>query len=198
MKRFALTILGFVIVFGVINFFRIYQDSSPTPNEAVNNYIARVTKNAPSKVEAIAAVSPVPTNTQGSELTILFHATEQDSQIHIAGFAIVRKSLLGWYVEKLQMVGKSPLPNDIMVTLDWSDGSQVIYGQVFLANATSVEAIFSDSIRGQIAVNTEIPSGSFVLFGSRYGELLEFKILDSKGNVLKQFTKYELQTDRLL
>lgn len=193
MKRFALTILGFVIVFGVISLFRIYQDSSPTPDEAVNNYIARVTKNAPSNVEDIAVVSTVPTNAQGDELTILFRATEQDSQTHIAGYAIVRKSLFGWYVKKLQMVGKSPLPNDLMVNLDRSNGNQVIYGQVFLVNATSVEAIFSDPAKDRIIVSSEIPSGNFVLFGSQYSELLEFRILDSNGNVLKQSTKDELQ-----
>jgi len=193
MKRFALTILGFVIVFGVISFFRIYQDSSPTPAEAVSNYIARVTRNAPRKVETIAIVSTIPSKAQHNELTILFSAKEQYPQIHIAGYAIVKKSLFGWYVEKLQMAGRSPLPDDVMVNLDLFDSSQVIFGQVFLANATSVEAIFNDPNKGQVTVGAKIPVGNFVLFGSQGSELVEFKILDSNGNVLRQFTKDELQ-----
>lgn len=193
MKRFALTVLGFVIVFGLISFFRIYQDSSPTPDEAVNNYIARVTKNAPRKVESITVVSAVPTDIQGNEPIILFRAIEQDSQTHNAGYAITKKNLFGWYVEKLQMVSRSPLPDDIMVNLDGSDGRQVIYGEVFLVNAASVEAIFSDPAKGQIIVSSEIPNGIFVLYGAHHGELIVFKMLDSNGNVLKQFTKDELQ-----
>jgi len=49
--------------------------------------------------------------------------------------------------------------------------------------------------QGQKTVASEIPSGNFVLFDSQYQELLEFKILDSKGSVLKQFTKDELQNE---
>lgn len=92
------------------------------------------------------------------------------------------------------MVGKSPSPDDLLAKLDWSDGSPLIFGQVFLVNAASVEAIFSDPNKNQITVSAEIPNGNFVLFGSEYGKLLELNILDSEGNVLQQFTKDELQS----
>jgi hypothetical protein len=91
------------------------------------------------------------------------------------------------------MVGRSPLPDDIMASLDWSDGAPVIYGQVFLARAASVAATFSDPNKGNVTISAEIPEGNFVLFGSQYGELITFKILDANGNVLKEFTREELQ-----
>jgi hypothetical protein len=195
MKRLAAIVLSLMVVFGAINSFRIYQDSSPTPYQAVSDYIARVTKNSPRKVESIAVISTTESSEKENVLTILFRATEQDPNIHMVGYAITKKTIFGWYVESLQMTGKSPRPDDVLVNLDWFDDKQVIFGQVFLANAASVEAIFNDSIKGQIIVASEIPSGIFVLFGSQYEELLEFKILDSKGSVLKQFTKDELQNE---
>jgi hypothetical protein len=195
MKRLAFAILGLVAAFGSIRFYHIYQYSSPTPNDAVSNYILRVeiASDSPQKVASITAVSSIPSGRQRNEQTLLFQAREQGSQIHIAGYAIVRKSLFGWYVEKLQMVGRSPLPDDIMASIDWSDGAQVIFGQVFLARAASVEAIFSDPNKGNITISAEIPEGNFVLFGSQYSQLRSFKILDANGNVLKQFTGEELQ-----
>ncbi len=194
MKRLALIVLELVVIFGTIRFYRLYQDSSPTPNDAVSTYILNVTSDTPRKVESITVVSSIQSGRQGNKQTLLFRANEQGSQIHVAGYAIVRKSLFGWYVEKLQMVGKSPLPDDVMASLDWSDGAPVIFGQVFLARAASVEATFSHPNKGNVTISAEIPEGNFVLFGSRYSELITFKILDVNGNVLKQFTGDELQS----
>jgi hypothetical protein len=195
MKRLAFAILGLIVAFGSIRFYHIYQYLSPTPNDAVSNYILRVAiaSDSPQKVESITVVSSVPSGRKRNEQTLLFQAREQGSQIHIAGYAIVRKSLFGWYVEKLQMAGRSPLPDNVMVSLDWSDGAPVIYGQVFLARAASVEAAFSDPNKGNVTISVEIPEGNFVLFGSQYSELMSFKILDANGSVLKQFTGEELQ-----
>jgi hypothetical protein len=193
MKRLALIILGLVIIFGAINLYRLYQDSSPTPNDAVSDYAIRITSNTPQKIKSVTVVSSMKSDSKGIEQTLLFRANEQGSQIHIAGYAIVRKNLFGWYVVKLQMTGKSPLPNDVMASLDWSDGAPVIYGQVFLANAAKVEAVFSDPNKGNVAISAEIPAGVFVLFGPQYNELTQFKILDVNGNVIKQFTRDELQ-----
>jgi len=195
MKRLAFAVLGLLVAFGSIRFYHIYQYSSPTPDEAVSNYIFRVAtaSASPQKVESIKVVSAIAPDRRMSQQTLLFQAREQGSQIHIAGYAIVRKSLFGWYVEKLQMTGRSPLPDDIMASLDSSDGAPVIFGQVFLARAASVEAIFSDPNKGNVTINAEIPEGNFVLFGSRYSELSTFKILDASGDVLKQFTEDELQ-----
>ena len=195
MKRFVLFLFGLVVIFGVIVLYRQYQDSFPTPNAAVSGHISRIIKNTPGEAENITVVSTTPHDGNNNELVLLFRASGKGTDIHVAGYAIVKKSLFGWYVEKSQMVGKSPLPDDIMVKLDSSEGGQAIYGQVFLADAASVEAVFSDPIKDQITVSTEIPSGNFVLFGSQHGELLEFKILDSKGNILKQFTMDELQNE---
>ena len=80
-----------------------------------------------------------------------------------------------------------------MASLDWSDGAPVIFGQVFLPRAASVEAMFSDPNKGNVTISAEIPKGNFVLFGSRYSELITFKILDGNDNVLKQFTGDEIQ-----
>ena len=195
MKRLAFAILGLVVAFGSIRFYHIYQYSSPTPDEALSNYILRVAiaSDSPQEVESIKVVAAITSDRWVSEQTLLFQAREQGSQIHIAGYAILRKSLFGWYVEKLQMMGRSPLPNDIMASLDSSDGAQVIFGQVFLARAASVEATFSDPNKGNETISAEIPDGNFVLFGSRYSELITFKILDVNGNILKQFTGDELQ-----
>jgi hypothetical protein len=195
MKRLGFAILGLVVAFGSIRFYHIYQYSSPTPNGAVGNYILHVAiaSHSPQKVESIKVVSTIASDRGVRQQTLLFQAREQGSQIHIAGYAIVRKSLFGWYVEKLQMMGRSPLPDDIMASLDWSDRAPVIFGQVFLARAASVEAAFSDPNKGNVTISAEIPAGNFVLFGSQYSELVTFKILDVNGNVLKQFTGDELQ-----
>ena len=42
------------------------------------------------------------------------------------------------------MVGKSPLPDDVMVGFDRSDSIPIVYEQVLLADVASVEAVFSD------------------------------------------------------
>ncbi len=195
MKRLAFAILGLVVAFGSIRFYHVYQYSSPTPDEAVSNYILRVAiaSDSPQKVESIKVVSAIASDRRVGQQTLLFQAREQGSQIHIAGYVILKKSLFGWYVEKLQMVGRSLLPDDVMASLDWSEGAPVIFGQVFLARAASVEAIFSDPNKGSVTTSAEIPEGNFVLFGPRYGELIMFKILDMNGNVLKKFTAEELQ-----
>jgi hypothetical protein len=195
MKRLAFAILGLVVAFGSIRFYHIYQYSSPTPDEAVRNYILRVAiaSDSPQKVESIMVVSAIASDRWVSQQTLLFQAREKAMQNHIAGYAIVRKSLFGWYVEKLQMMGRSPLPDDVMASLDRSDGAPVIFGQAFLARAARVEAIFSDPNKGNVTISADIPEGNFVLFGSRYSELITFKILDVNGNVLKQSTRDELQ-----
>ena len=100
MKRLAFAILGLVAAFGSIRFYYIYQYSSPTPDEAVSNYILHVAtaSDSPRKVEAITVVSAIASDRRVSEQTLLFQAREKATQIHIAGYAIVRKSLFGWYV----------------------------------------------------------------------------------------------------
>jgi hypothetical protein len=193
MKYFRATVLSFIVVLGAIRSFSIYQISSPTPSQAVSEYFARVTKDSPRKVESITVVSATQSSEKENVLTVLFRVPEQDPDMHIVGYAVTKKTLFGWYVETSQIYGKSLRPEDVIVDLTWFDDKPVIYGQVFLANATTVEAIFSDPSKGKITVTAEIPSGNFALFGSQYQELLEFKIFDSKGKVLKQFTKEELQ-----
>ena len=195
MKRFILVVIGLVVILGGIVQYRRYQDSFPNPNAAVSGHISRVTKNTPGELENFTVVSTTPLDGNNNELVLLFRASGKGTDVHIAGYAIVKKSLFGWYVEKFQMIGRSPRPDGLIVGLSWSAGSKAVFGQVFLANATRVEAIFSDPSKGQITSSTEIPNGNFVLFYSQFSELLEFKILDSKGNVLKQFTKEELQNE---
>jgi len=193
MKRLALMVLELVVIFGAIRFYQLYRYLSPTQNEAVIAYINRVSKDTPQKIKAIAVISSTQSDKRGNEQLALFRAEDEGLQVHIAGYAILSQSLFGWHVEQLQMTGKSPLPEDVMAGLDWSERGPVIYGQVFLPNAAKVEAIFTDPGQGQIMMDAEIPFGNFALFGSQYGELLEFKILDVDGNVLKQFTNDELR-----
>lgn len=193
MKRFVWIVLGLLLIIAAISSYRLYKNSSPTPDEAVNKYIARVTQNASQKMESVDVVSSIQSDREGNEQTLLFRANDQDSQTHFAGYAVVRSGPFGWYAKKLQMVGTSSLPDDVLVSLDQSDGSPVIYGQVFLENATGVEAIFNDPNKGEVTIGAEIPNDNFVLFGSPYSELVTFKILDGNGSVLKQFTSDELQ-----
>jgi hypothetical protein len=197
MKYFVATVLCFIIVFGAIRSFHIYQIAASTPDQAVSKYWTRITKDSPRKVETVSVVSTQPISNNENAVTVLFHATEidQDPNMYIVGYAVTKKSVLGWYVEGSQTFGKSPQPDDVLVNLDWFDEKPVIYGQVFLANAARVEAIFSDLGNGPTTVASDIPNGGFVLFGSQYQELLEFKIFDSKGGVIKQFTKDELQNE---
>jgi hypothetical protein len=138
--------------------------------------------------ETITVVSMQPTSEGKNVLTVLFRATGKDPNMSKVGYALTKKTLFGWYVEGSQTYGKSPRPDDLIVSLDQYEQKPVIYGQVFLDNAARVEAVFDD----QSTVTSEIPGGSFALFGSQYQEVLEFKILDSSGRVLKQFTQDEL------
>ena len=197
MKYFVATVLSFIIVFGAIRSFHIYQIAAPTPDQAVSKYWTRVTKDSPRKVETVTVISTQPTNESENAVTMLFRATEieQDPNMYIVGYAVTKKSVLGWYVDSSQTFGKSPQPDDVLVNFDWFDEKPVIYGLVFLANAARVEAIFSDLGNGPTTVASEITSGGFVLFGSQYQELLEFKIIDSEGRVIKRFTKDELQNE---
>ena len=192
MKYFVATVLSFIVVFGAIKYFNIYKISAPTPDQAVSKYYAHITKGSPREGETITVVSTKPTSKNENALTLLFRATGQDQNMSIVGYALTRKTIFGWYVESSQSYGKSPRPEDVIVTLDQFAQKPVIYGQVFLSNAARVEAVLNDLDDSPITVTSEIPSGNFALFGSQYQELVEFKILDSDGRVLKQFTKDEL------
>lgn len=90
------------------------------------------------------------------------------------------------------MTGRSPLPTDVLAAFDWSGSRPIVYGQVFLADAASVKAVFSDPNQGEIAVSTDLPRGNFAVFGPPYSELTELKILDGNGIVLKKLTRDEL------
>jgi len=193
MKRFASIIVGVLIVFGAISLYRLYRDSSPTPPEAVDNYITRITSNSPQEIESLNVVSSTPSNQEGSEQVFLFQANDRGLQTHIAGYATIKKSLFGWYVDNFQMVGKSPLPDDVMVGFDRSDSVPIVYGQVLLADVASVEVVFSDPNQGEISTSIDTMQGSFAVFGTPYSEFTMLKLLDSNGNVLKQLTKDELQ-----
>jgi hypothetical protein len=188
MKYFRATVLSFVIVLGAIYSFRIYQISAPTPDQAVSKYIAYITKGSPMEGETITVVATQPSSERTNVLTVLFRATGNDPNMSKVGYALTKKTLLGWYVEASQSYGTSPRPEDVMVRLDQYELKPVIYGKVFLDKAARVQAVFDD----QSTVTVEIPSGNFALFGSQYQEVLEFKILDASGRVLKWFTNDEL------
>ncbi len=193
MKRLASIIVGVLIVFGAISLYRLYRDSSPTPPEAVDNYITRITSNSPQEIESLNVVSSTPSNQEGSEQVLLFQANDRGLQTHIVGYATIKKSLFGWYVDNFQMVGKSPLPDDVMVGFDRSDSVPIVYGQVLLADVASVEAVFSDPNQGEITTSAYIAQGNFAIFGTPYSELTVLNLLDSSGKVLKQLTRDELQ-----
>jgi hypothetical protein len=192
MKRLASIILGVVIIVGVIRSYRLFQDSSPTPPEAVNDYITRITSHSLQKIESLNVVSSTPSNREGNEQVLLFQADDRDLQTHVAGYATIKKSLFGWYVDKFQMTGRSPLPDDVMAGFDWSESIPIVYGQVFVAEAASVEAVFSDPNQGEITIRADLPKGNFAVFGTPYSELTKLKILDGNGSVLKQLTRDEL------
>ncbi len=194
MKRLALVVLGVVIILGAIRSYVLYRDSFPTPTDAVNDFITRITikSHSPQKIESLNVVSSTPSNRESNEQLLLFQANDRGLQTHIAGYATVKKSLFGWHIDKFQMTGKSPLPSDAMVSLDRSDHGPIVYGQVFIADATSIEAIFSDPNQGDIAISADLPQGSFAVLGTPYSELTELKILDGNGSVLKQLTGDEL------
>jgi len=190
MKRLASIILGVVIILGTIRSYILYRDSLPTPADAVNDFITCITikSHSPQKIESLNIVSSMPTSGEGNEQLLLFQANDRGPQTHIAGYATIKRSLFGWSVDKFQMTGKSPLRSDAIVAQDRLERGQIIYGQVFLAKAASVEAVFSD---GTISAN--LPQGSFAVFSAPYSEFTMLKILDVNGNVLKELTKDELQ-----
>ncbi|HLO18301.1 MAG TPA: hypothetical protein VK206_25945 [Anaerolineales bacterium] len=190
MKRLASLVLGVVIIFGAIRAYVLFRDSFPTPMDAVNDHITRITvkSHSPQKIESLNVVSSTATNRERNEQLLLFQANDQGLQTHIAGYATIKKSLFGWYVDNFQMTGKSPLPSDVMVGQGWSGRGPIIYGQVFLANAASIEAVFSDG-----TISADLPQGSFAVLGTPYSEFTMLKILDVDGNVLKQLTNEELQ-----
>ena len=195
MKRFALTIFGVVMILGAIRAYVLYRDSFPTPTDAVNDFIFRITikSHSPQKIESLNVVSSMPSNRESNEQLLLFQANDQGLQTHVTGYATVKKSLFGWHVDNFQMTGKSPLPNDVMAGLDWSDTIPIVYGQVFLADVASVEVVFSDPNQGTVTVSADIAKGNFAVFGTPYSELTVLKLLDSNGNILKQLTRDELQ-----
>jgi hypothetical protein len=189
MKRLVSIVLGVVIILGAIRAYVLYRDSFPTPIDAVKNHITRITvmSHSPQKIEALNVVSSAPSNRDGNEQLVLFQADDRGAQIHIAGYATIKKNLFGWYIDQFQMTGKSPSPSDAMVGQGRSERGPIIYGQVFLANAASIEAVFNDGM-----ISADLPQGSFAVFGTPYSELIELKILDGNGNILRQLTRDEL------
>jgi hypothetical protein len=194
MKRFASIILGVVIILGAIQSYVLYRDSFPTPTDALNDFITRITikSHSPQKIESLNVISSTPSNRENNERLLLFQANDQGLQTQVAGYATVKKSLFGWYVDNFQMTGKSPLPADAMIGLDRSESGPIVYGQVFLADAANIEAVFSDPNQGIVTISTDLPQGSFAVFGTPHSELTELKILDDNGSVLKQLTGDEL------
>jgi len=195
MKRLASDILGIVLILGAIRAYVLYRDSFPTPTEAVNDHITRSTikSHSPQKIESLHVVSATPSNRKDNERLLLFQAYDRGLQTHIAGYATIQESLFGWRVDRFQMAGKSPLPEDIMASLDWSEGGPIVYGQVFLAEAEGIEAVFADPNQGKVTIRADLPQGSFAVFGTPYSELTELKIRDGNGNVLKQLTSEEIE-----
>ena len=191
MKRLASVILGIVILLGIIRSYVRYRDSFPTPTEAVNDHITRITikSHSPQKIESLDIVSSTPSNREANEQLLLFQAYDRGLQAHIAGYAIVRKSLFGWYVDQFQMTGKSPLPQDVMAGF----GGPIVFGQVFLTDAARIEAVFSDPNQGDVTIGADLPKGSFAVFGTPHSEFSMLKILDDHGNVMRQLTNEELQ-----
>ncbi len=191
MKRLASLILGVVIILGGIRAYVLYRDSFPTPTDAVNDHITRITikSHSPQKIESLTIVSTTPSNREGNEQVLLFQANDRGLQTRIAGYATVKKSLFGWYIDQFQMTGKSPLPEDVMAGF----GGPIVYGQVFLAEAAGLEAVFSDPNQGNVTISTDLPKGSFAVFGPPNSEFTILKILDVNGNVLKRLTRDELQ-----
>jgi hypothetical protein len=175
-----------------MSFYRLYQDSSPTPPEAVNDYITRITSESPQKIESLNIVSSTQSSQQGNEQLILFQADDRGLQTHIVGYATIKKSIFGWYVDDFQMTGRSPLPTDVLAGFDWSESRPIVYGQVFLADAASVKAVFSDPNQGDLTIATDIFRGNFAVFGTPYSELTMLKILDGNGMVLKKLTRDDL------
>lgn len=192
MKRLATIVWGTVMIVGAMSLYRLYQDSSPTPRNAVTDYITRITSESPQKIESLNIVSSTQSSQRGYEQLLLFQANDRGLQTHLVGYAIIKKSIFGWYVDNFQMTGRSPLPTDVLAAFDWSGSRPIVYGQVFLADAASVKAVFSDPNQGEIAVSTDLPRGNFAVFGPPYSELTEFKILDGNGIVLKKLTRDEL------
>ena len=192
MKRLTSIVLGVVIILGAMRAYRLYQDSSPTPLDAVNDYITRITSNSPQKIESLSVVSSTPASREGNEQILLFQANDRGLQTHIAGYTTIKKGPFGWYVDNFQMTGKSPLPSDAMIGLDRSDDGPIVYGQVLVDDATSIEAVFSDPNQGNVTISADLAQGSFVIFGTPYSELTELKILDGNGGVLQQLMGDEL------
>jgi hypothetical protein len=192
MKRLASLVLGVIIILGTIQAYVLYRDSSPSPTDAVKDFITRITieSHSPQKIESLNVVSSTPSSRDSSEQLLLFQANDRGLQTPITGYATVKKSLFGWRVDNFQMTGKSPLPSDAMVGLDRAESGPIVYGQVFLANTASIEAVFND-----VTISADIAQGSFAIHGTPYSsEFTMLKILDVNGNVLKQLTNEELQT----
>lgn len=192
MKRLATIVWGTVMIVGAMSLYRLYQDSSPTPRNAVTDYITRITSESPQKIESLNIVSSTQSSQRGSEQLLLFQANDRGLQTHIVGYATIKKSIFGWYVDNFQMTGRSPLPTDVLAGFDWSGSRPIVYGQVFLADAASVKVVFSGPNQGDITTTTDLPRGNFAVFGPPYSELTEFKILDGNGIVLKKLTRDEL------
>ena len=190
MKRLVSVILGVIIILGAIRSYRLYQDSSPTPADAVKDYIARITSDSPRKIESLDVVSQ--SSRPGNEQILLFQAYDRGFQTHVVGYTTIRRSLFGWYVDNFQMTSRSPLPDDVVAGFDGSESNSIVYGQVFVADAASVEAVFSDPNQGNITISSDLPKGSFVVFGTPHSELTELRILDGYGDVIKQLTRDEL------
>ena len=194
MRRLSSIVLGVLILLGAIRAYVLYRDSSPTPADAVNDYITRitVTSHSPQKIETMNVVSSTPFNGEAKEQLLLFQAYDRGLQTHIAGYAITKKTVFGWSIDHFDMTGTSPLPSDAMVGMDRSERGPIVYGQVFVMDAASIEAVFTDPNQGEVAILADLARGSFAVFGTPYSELRELKILDDSGVVLKQLTIDEL------
>ena len=79
MKRLASIVIGMVIVLGAIRSYVLYRDAFPTPTDAVNDFITRITikTRSPQKIESLNVVSSTPSNTEGNEQLLLFQAYDR-------------------------------------------------------------------------------------------------------------------------
>ncbi len=195
MKRLLFTILAVELAFGLVAYYQVYRASATTPDGAVQQYIDCITQDAPQKIESISVVSNGAAQNSNQDRLLLFRAMEAGTGVHVAGYAILQQTIFGWHVQKLQMTGKLPLPQDILAQLDWSDGRPVFFGEVLLLGTTSVEAVFDDPNRGRVVLRVETPARNFMLLGPRHGELLEVRLLNSAGKVLRRIAPQALTGD---
>jgi hypothetical protein len=179
-QAITLLLAIFVVAFMVRGFVPAYA----SPVQAAEGYWARAGQHGGYQVMNFEVLEIRP-DCDCDIVLAGFLANRGEEAIQMISYVRVDRGPFGWYARRGQSVGKSPLPDLVLYATDHNldDYEQVIYGQVFSPEVSTIEVSFED---GETRRDTA-DYGSFLLIAPDYHRFAELRLIRKDGSVLARY-----------